>query len=129
MLTGNEVEQQREAVLAQMRGIRSMKRATLSVRHEKVRHLGRKAPVLRGPYGLLVWREGHRNKGKRLRSAQEVAQAREDVAGYKRFKALCEEFIALTERLGELERREAVSQEALKRGLKRRSSRAGKSRG
>jgi hypothetical protein len=129
MMTLADVEGRREEVLARMSAIRSMKRATLSVRYEKVLHKGQREPVLRGPYGLLVWREGKRNKGRRLRSPKEVAQAREEVAGYKRFKTLCEEFVVLTERLGELERQGAASEEALKKGLKWRSSGAGKSRG
>jgi hypothetical protein len=50
------------------------------------------------------------------------------VANYRRFGELCEEFVELTRRLGVLERQEAAT-EALKKGLKSRSSRAGKSRG
>jgi len=124
----DQLEAQREALLSQMRLIRSMKRGTLSVRPEKVRRKGHKEPVLLGPYPLLVRREGKRTVGWRLRSAQEVAQAREDIAAYERFVALCKEFAQATEELGELERAEAA-EEGLKKGLKSRSSRVRKSRG
>jgi len=127
MMTRNEIEERREAVLNEMRAIRTMKKATLSMRPEKVKHKGCAAPVLRGPYGLLVWREGKKSKGKRLRSEQEIARAREQVEGYKRFKTLCGEFAQLSEQLGELEREATASDEAVKKGLKSRSRRAGKS--
>lgn len=123
-----ELERQREALLSQMRSIRRMKRGTLSIRPEKVRRKGEKEPVLVGPYPLFVRREGARTVGKRLHSAEEVAQAREDIAAYERFMALCREFVQATEELAELERAEA-SEEALKKGLKSRSSRARKSNG
>lgn len=124
----DELEAQREALLSQMRLIRSMKRGTLSVRPEKVRHKGQKDPVLLGPYPLFVRREGNRSLGRRLRMPQEVAQVREDIAAYDRFMVLCREFVRATEALGDVERAQ-VAEDELKKGLKSRSSRARKSRG
>lgn len=124
----DQLEAHRESLLSQMRLIRSMRRGTLSIRPEKVRHKGHREPVLRGPYPLFVRREGKRTVGWRLHSAQEVAQAREDIAAYDRFTSLCKEFAQATEELGGLERAE-VEEERLKKGLKSRSSRARKSRG
>ena len=124
-----QLEAQRETLLNQMRSIRSMKRGTLSIRPEKVRHKGQKEPVLRGPYPLFVRREGKRTVGRRLRSPEEVAAVREDIAAYARFMALCKAFSEVTEKLGELERERGASEEALKRGRNSRSSRARKSRG
>jgi hypothetical protein len=125
----DELEAQREALLSQMRLIRSMKRGTLSIRPEKVHRKGQKEPVLLGPYPLFVRSEGKRSVGRRLRSPEEVAQAREDIAAYERFVVLCKEFAQTTEQLGELGRAEAAEAEALKKGFKSRSSRARKSRG
>jgi len=124
-----ELEARRERLLSQMRLIRSMKRGTLSIRPEKVHRKGQEEPVLLGPYALFVRSEGRRTVGRRLRSPEEVAQAREDIAAYQRFAALCKEFAQATEELGELERTEAAQAEALKKGLLSRSSRARKSRG
>jgi hypothetical protein len=124
----DELEAERETLLSQMRLIRSMKRGTLSIRPEKVRRKGHKEPVLLGPYPLFVRNEGRRTVGRRLRSPEEVAQVREDIAAYERFMVLCKEFAQVTEHLGELERT-AAEAEALKKGLKSRSSGARKSRG
>jgi hypothetical protein len=123
------LEARRETLLEQMRSTRSMKRGTLSIRPEKVRRQGRKEPVLLGPYPLFVRREGTRTVGRRLGSPQEVAQVREDIAAYDRFMALCKEFAEATEALGELERAEAASDEALEKGRGSRSNRVRKSRG
>ena len=71
-----------------MRSIRTMKRGTVSVRYEKVRHRGNPEPVLRGPYGLFVRQEGGHSVGRRLHSPAEIAQAREEVAAYERFQGL-----------------------------------------
>jgi hypothetical protein len=129
MKKAQQLEAKREALLSQMRSIRSMKRGTLSIRPEKVRRKGHKEPVLLGPYPLFVRREGKRTLGQRLRSPQQVAQVREDIAAHERFVTLCKEFVVLTEQLGELERQATASEEAVKKGLKSRSSRTGKSRG
>jgi len=129
MKTREELEAQRETLLSQMRLIRRMKRGTLSVRPEKVRRKGRKEPVFLGPYPLFVRREGKRTVGWRLRSPEEVAQAREDICAYERFRALCKDYVQATEQLGDLECAEGAEGEALKKGLKSRSSRARKSRG
>lgn len=129
MKTREELEAKREALLSQMRLIRSLKRGTLSIRPEKVRHKGRKEPVWLGPYALFVRREGKRTVGWRLRTPEAVAQAREDISAYERFMALCKEYVHATEQLGEVERAEGAQGEALKKGLKSRSNRARKSRG
>lgn len=121
-----ELEARRESLLCQMRLIRSMKRGTLSVRSEKVRLKGEKQPVLRGPYPLFVRREGKRTVGRRLHSAEEVAQVREDIAAHDRFMALCKEYAEVTERLGELDRADALEGEALKKTSKSPSRRTRK---
>jgi hypothetical protein len=54
----------------------------------------------------LSRREGEKTVSKRLTSPIELERAREDVAEYKKFLGLCQEFERLTARLGELERAE-----------------------
>jgi hypothetical protein len=54
-----------------------------------------------------------------VRSGEELAQLRRDVAAHKRFVDLCDEFVRLTERLGELER-QGDGIEALKKTPKSR---------
>ena len=123
-----ELQRRRDGLLEQMRAIRRMKRGTLSVRREKVYRKGQKEPVLLGPYPLFVRREGKRTVGRRLRSPEEVAQVREEIDAYDRFTALCKEFAEATEALGELERAQGASDEALKKGRLSRSNRARRSR-
>jgi len=104
MDTVQELEARRNAIIEQMRSIRSMRRGTINGQHFKTRLKGRKGVVLQGPYYVLSRREGEKTVSKRLRSPVELEQARKDVAEYKKFLGLCQEFERLTARLGELER-------------------------
>jgi len=110
-----ELEVRRNAVLEEMRSIRSMRRGTINEQHFKIRPKGRKGIVLQGPYYVLSRREGEKTASRRLRSPAELEQARKDVAEYKRFMGLCQEFERLTARLGELERSETEGAQEKKR--------------
>jgi len=101
-----ELEARRDGILEEMRSIRSMRRGTINAQHFKTRLKGRKGIVLQGPYYVLSRREGKKTASKRLRSPSELEQAQKEVAEYKRFMGLCQEFERLTVRLGELERGE-----------------------
>jgi hypothetical protein len=104
METVQELEAQRDAILEQMRSIRSMRRGTINGQHFKTHLKGRKGFALQGPYYVLSRREGEKTVSKRLKSAAELERAQGDVAEYKRFMGLCQQFERLTARLGELER-------------------------
>ena len=121
METVQELETRRNAVLEEMRSIRSMRRGTINEQRFKTRLQGRKGMVLQGPYYVLSRREGEKTVSKRLRSPAELERARKDVAEYKRFMGLCQEFERLTTRLGELERG-AQDLEQEKKGFRSRSS-------
>ena len=105
MPTIQELESKRDAVLQEMRAIRSMKRGSISEQYLQVRHRGFREPVSRGPYHVFSRREARTGKtvSWRLTSKEEVERARADVSSYQRFVALCREFQELTETLGELE--------------------------
>lgn len=111
----HELEARREAILQQMRSIRSIRRGTINEQYLKVSHQGIREPVLRGPYYVLSRREGSKTVSQRLTSEAEVQQAREDIAEHKRFVALCQEFEEVTERLGQLEREAPDLEEKKKR--------------
>lgn len=104
MNTIQELEARRNEILEEMRSIRSMRRGTINAQHFKTYPKGRKVAVLRGPYYVLSKRQGGKTVSQRLRSPLELEDARRDVAEYKRFVGLCQEFERLTGRLGELER-------------------------
>jgi len=104
MDTLQQLEARRNAILEEIRSIRSMKRGTVNEQYFKTRLKGRKGIVHQGPYYVFSRREGEKTVSHRLRSEVELQQARKDVAEYKRFLGLCREFERVTERLGELER-------------------------
>ena len=106
MDTVQELEARRNAIIEQMRSIRSMRRGTINEQHFKTHLKGRKGVVLQGPYYVLSKREGEKTVSKRLTSPIELERAQKDVAEYKKFLGLCQEFERLTARLGELERGE-----------------------
>jgi len=121
MDTVQELEAQRNAILEQMRSIRSMRRGTINGQHFKTHLKGRKGIALQGPYYVLSRREGKKTVSKRLKSPAELEQAQGDVSEYRRFMGLCQQFERLTERLGELGREQQdVLQE--KKGVRSPSS-------
>lgn len=117
METTHGIEARREAVLQEMRSIKSMKRGTINEQYLKVPQKGAK-PALRGPYHILSRREGSKTVSERLTTTEQLEQARKDVAAHKRFMSLCKEFEVLTERLGILQRQSAGTAE--KKRLRRR---------
>jgi hypothetical protein len=115
MDTAQELEARRNAILEEMRSIRSMRRGTINEQYFKTHLKGRKEMVHQGPYYVLSRREGEKTVSKRLRSVAELEGAQKDVAEYKRFLGLCQEFERLTARLGELGRGEQGLEQEKKR--------------
>ena len=106
MDTIQQLEARRNAILEEIRSIRSMRRGTINKQYFKTRLKGRKKMVRQGPYYVLSRWEKEKTVSKRLRSVAELEQAQKDVAEYKRFLGLCQEFERLTAHLGDLERGE-----------------------
>jgi len=104
MKTIREIENRREAILGQMREIRSLERGTINQHFVPVTKKGRKEPERKGPYYVISRREENKTKGYHLRGGEELARARRDVEAHRRFRELCREYEELTERLGRLER-------------------------
>jgi hypothetical protein len=105
MTTIQDLESKRDAVLQEMRSIRSMQRGTINEQFLKVHQRGIKEAKTCGPYYVLSRHEVHigKTRSRRLTSPEALEKARKDIAAYQRFVALCREFQNLTETLGELE--------------------------
>ncbi len=101
-----ELEAKRDALLAEMRSIRSMRRGTINEQYLHAFLKGQKQGVKRGPYYVFSRHNPGQKQtlSRRLTTPQKLEDARRDVAAHKRFVTLCQEFERLTERLGELER-------------------------
>ena len=110
-----EIESRRNAILEEIRSIRSMKRGTINEQYFKGYLKGKKGAVKRGPYYVLSRREGAKTVSQRLVSPQELQGAQQDVASYRRFVLLWREFEQLTEKMGELERQASDLTEEKKR--------------
>jgi hypothetical protein len=115
MDTIQQLEARRNAVLEEMRSIRSMRRGTINEQYFKTRLKGKKWIMHQGPYYVLSKRERDKTVSKRLRSVAELQQAQKDVAEYKRFLGLCQEFERLTAHLGALEKGEQGLEQEKKR--------------
>jgi hypothetical protein len=109
------IEIRRNAILEEMRSIRSMKRGTINEQYFKVQLKRKKGATFQGPYYVLSRREGEKTVSLRLRSSTELEQARKDVAAHRKFMVLCREFEQLTARLGEMEREESPFEQEKKR--------------
>lgn len=110
-----DIEARREAILQELRSLRSLRRGTINEQFLKIRLKGEDAPVRRGPYYVLSRREGGKTVSQRLTSPERLKQAQQEVASYQRFVALCREFEQLTEKLGERERAGSEDLEAKKK--------------
>jgi hypothetical protein len=103
MDTVQQLERRRNAVLEQMRAIRSLRHGTINEQYFPASVKGALAGGLRGPYYVLSRNEGGKTVSQRL-TAELVEQARTDVAAHQRFVSLCQEYERLTEQLGQVER-------------------------
>lgn len=124
-----ELEQRRQEILGKMSAIRTMRRGSVSEQFLAVSHKGQAEPVRRGPYYLWQYWEHGVPKRQRLHGGPEVEAARKEVAAHKEFEHLCEQYVLIAEALAAAECETLTSDEPVKKGLKSRSSRAGKSRG
>ena len=111
MESREDIEQKRQAVVQEMLAIKSMRRGSITEQFLKVKQKGETEPVLRGPYFVFSRREGTRTVSQRLTSPQQVSQAEQEIAAFKKFQELCKEFEVLTERLGSLAQQDEISKE------------------
>lgn len=122
----HELETRRQQLADELLDIRSLVRGALTEQFLKVPRKGQEEPVVRGPYFVLSRSQNGKTKSQRVKMT-DVEQVKQDVANHQRFKALCEEFAALTEQLGEIEHAAAAGDDVVKKKPKSRSRKARKS--
>lgn len=108
-----DIEARRDQVLLQLRDMRSLRRGSITEQVFDSRNRKGEA-VTRGPYYVWSRRENGKTVSRRLKPGKQLEQARQDLAEYHRFLALCQELEELTERLGE-QQREGSTQEKKRR--------------
>jgi len=126
----HELEARRKQVLQELGRMGSLRKGSLNEQWFPVVRDGKRTEELRGPYFVWSCKAGKKTISERVTGEQALASARQDAANYRRFRELCGELEQIIGRLGEAQRQlGSASQEALKKGLKPRSNKAGKSGG
>lgn len=127
-ITAQQIMKRQNEILETIKGIRTMRRGTLSKQAypERAKRKNGKGAV--GPYCLWQGTVGGRRFGKRV-SGKEAQRIEQGISHRHAFEALCEEYTELSCRLAELDTQGTGCEQTLKKGLTSRSSKAGKSRG
>ena len=112
-----ELEARRLAIIEEIRSIDSMRRGTVNEQFFQVGLNGSKELTGRGPYYVWTRSVGGKTVSQRLTSAEAVEQARADVAAYKRFRALCGDYIEVSSQMGALKQKTEPEKKRLKSGL------------
>ncbi len=99
-LSRAQLEQRREQILQQIQAIDRLRRGSLSHQFFKRRRADTKSP--QGPYYVLQGYIQGRKFSERV-PAEQAPQLEPLVANYKRFEALAEEFVTVTDQLTRLE--------------------------
>jgi hypothetical protein len=125
-MSAQQIVNRQDEILKAVSRIRVMRRGTLSQQTYRQRAKRKNGKGAVGPY--LLWQGTIKGKrfGQRV-SGVEAERVKQGIAQRQFFKALCEEYVDLSCQLAVLEREEAASKEAAKKGLKSRSKRTRKS--
>lgn len=105
----NALDARRRQVVQEMLAIRSLCRGTLSEQFVERVLDGKATGEMRGPYFVLSRNVQGRTESSRVRR-KDAERVRADLDRHAQFMALCEDFIRLTEQLGQLERDTVVDE-------------------
>ncbi len=125
MKTQQETQKRQEEVLEAMASIHVMRRGTVSRQEYAVRRRHKRGKGAVGPY--FLWQGSVKGKrfGKRV-GAEEAERFAQEIEQRRKFERLAAEYIELGEAIAQSLHVDTGPQEAIKKGLKSRSSRARK---
>jgi len=124
-MSAQEIVKRQDEVLQHISRIRFMRRGSISRQTYADRTQRNEGKGAVGPYYLWQGTVAGKRFGKRL-SAQQAQAVEAEIALRHEFEALCEEYVELSCQLAALKSEDTASQEAVKKGLKSRSSKAKK---
>ena len=125
-MSAQQIINRQDQILQAISRIRVMRRGTLSQQTYRQRAKRNNGKGAVGPY--FLWQGTIKGKrfGQRV-SAAEAERVKEGIEQRQAFKALCQEYVELSCQLAALDSQGEDRAQALKKGLKSRSKRAGKS--
>lgn len=123
-----QLQQQRKHLIQQMMEITCLRKGTINEQYVPARKDGKATDRLLGPYWVVSTKKDGKTVSERLKTQQDLEQAREEISNHKRLSQLFHEFEEITERMSVLLRQASASEEALKKGLKSKSKKTRKSR-
>lgn len=109
-----QISSRKNEILSEIESIQSMRPGSVYHQYLNVKHKDKSKPVKRGPYYIYSKKVKGKTIAKRL-SKSDAERYKIDVDNYHRFQSLCKEYAELTELLGDLLRKQAESEEDIKK--------------
>ncbi len=102
-----KLEQQRQALLQQLSGLREVRRGSLTEQFLAVKHADGSV-VKRGPYPLLTRKQGQKTLSLRLKDPELVPVYRRQIQAMRDFETVVDQIVRVGEQLGDLAVAEVV---------------------
>lgn len=122
-----QLQKERARIADQMLDIPYARKGSVNEQYFPVLKDGKPTQKKRGPYWLFTAKVKNKTVSKRLTTQAEVVHARQEISNHKLLQELYHRFEELTAQLGTLAPQAAPSEERLKKGLKSRWKKTGKS--
>ncbi len=111
------LEKQRGVIVQQMLDIRSMAKGKITEQFLEVIRKGESGHTRCGPYySIVCWNaDKGKTQSKRLKTSEELEQAKRDIENYQRFELLCKAYVQTTQQLSTVEHSADVTTHEKKR--------------
>ncbi len=123
-----QLQEERVRIVHQMLDIPYARKGSVSEQYFPVLKDGNPTGKKRGPYWIFTAKVKNKTVSRRLKTQADVAHAHQEIGNHKLLQQLYHRFEELTERMGTLAQQAGPSEEGLKKGLKSRWKKTGKSR-